>query len=94
MIRSCSAVKSKNVVTLSVDNVFTDPSLGDHQSVSTDTGSALFLGGHRLIKRVRGISSRTAFVGCIKNVFINNEPAEVRPSMIEGAITVGSCRTN
>ncbi|CAH1115894.1 unnamed protein product [Psylliodes chrysocephalus] len=46
------AVKSKNVVTLSVDNLYTDPRIGPH-SVSTDTGSALFLGGHRFIKKVR-----------------------------------------
>ncbi|CAG9821860.1 unnamed protein product [Phaedon cochleariae] len=88
------AVKSKNVVTLSVDNLFTDPKIGPSHSTSTDTGSALFLGGHRYIKRVRAIHSRVAFVGCIKNVEINNEPVELLSSMINGNVTIGFCPTN
>ncbi|CAG9860176.1 unnamed protein product [Phyllotreta striolata] len=87
------AVKSKNVVTLSVDNMYTDPKIGPH-SKSTDTGSALFLGGHRYIHRVRGIHSRTSFTGCIKNIEINNEPLEITSSMINQNITIGFCPTN
>ncbi|CAG9836790.1 unnamed protein product [Diabrotica balteata] len=88
------AVKSKNVVTLSVDNLFTDPKIGPH-AFSTDTGSALFLGGHRLIKKVRGIQSRTSYIGCIKNIEINNEPLELSSGMpINGNVTLGFCPTN
>ncbi|XP_050301015.1 laminin subunit alpha [Anthonomus grandis grandis] len=88
------AVKSKNVVTLSVDNMFTDPKIGAPAAVSSDTGSGLFLGGHRLIKRVRGITSRIPFVGCIKNVSLNNDYIDLSTTTASGNITVGSCRTD
>ncbi|KYB28643.1 Laminin subunit alpha-like Protein [Tribolium castaneum] len=93
---SIQAVKSKNVITLSVDNVFTDPKLGDHSSTSTDTASALFLGGHRYLNatRARGIVTRLPYVGCVKNIFINNDPVEVDASMAEGGVIVGTCPTN
>ncbi|XP_057663543.1 laminin subunit alpha [Diorhabda carinulata] len=87
------AVKSKNVVTLSVDNLYSDPRIGPH-ALSTDTGSALFLGGHRLIKKVRGIHSRTPYIGCIKNIEINNEPWDLSNDMgINGNVTIGFCPT-
>ncbi|KAL3275279.1 hypothetical protein HHI36_020047 [Cryptolaemus montrouzieri] len=91
------AVKSKNVVTLSVDNIFTDPKLGDHRAISTTTGGTLFLGGHRFlsnVKRLRGLSSNQAYVGCIKNVHLNNEFVPITPEMAHGNVIVGSCRTN
>ncbi|XP_066250557.1 laminin subunit alpha isoform X1 [Euwallacea similis] len=88
------AVKSKNVVTLSVDNVFTDPKIGSQQSTSSDTGSALFLGGHKFIKKVRGISTRIPFIGCIRNVSLNNDPIDLSTASIQGNIMVGTCRTN
>lgn len=91
---SLTAVKSKSVVTLSVDSVFTQPGIGDHRSVSTDTGSPLFLGGHRLIQRSRGIKTRTPYVGCIKNVQINNDDVQIVDSMKEGGVTIGSCPKN
>lgn len=87
-------MKSKSVVTLSVDSVFTQPGVGDHKSVSTDTGSPLFLGGHRLIARARGIFTKTPYVGCIKNVQINNNPIQILDSMKDGSVSVGSCPKN
>ncbi|XP_030765960.1 laminin subunit alpha [Sitophilus oryzae] len=88
------AVKSKNVVTLSVDKVFTDPQIGPSSVISSNTGSALFLGGHKFIKRVRGITSRTSFVGCIKNVYLNNDFIDLESTHVEGNVTVGTCRTD
>ncbi|CAH1963974.1 unnamed protein product [Acanthoscelides obtectus] len=91
------AVKSKNVITLSVDSMFTSPKIGPAHSTSTDTGSALFLGGHRLIKKVRGIQSRTPYVGCVRNVTINDERVDLTmlPStLISGNVDIGYCPTN
>lgn len=84
------------MVTLSVDNTFTNPGVGDHRSPSTDTGSSLFLGGHRLIQKARGLVSRVPYVGCIRNVLVNDEEIEFLPEMIEPGsdITVGTCPTN
>ncbi|KAB0790802.1 hypothetical protein PPYR_15312 [Photinus pyralis] len=90
---SIQAVKSKNVVTLSVDSTFTEPGVGDFRSQSTDTGGALFLGGHRLINRTRGLSTRSSFIGCIKDIQINNNPIYLEQRMAEGHVTVGSCPT-
>lgn len=86
-------MKSKSVVTLSVDNTFTNPGVGDHRSTSTDTGGALFLGGHRLIHKARGLLTRTSFVGCIKNVYVNKEPVPLLATMAEGDVVTGSCPT-
>lgn len=74
--------------------MFTDPKIGSPAAVSSDTGSALFLGGHRLIKRVRGINSRSPFVGCIRNVYLNNDAIDLTTTVVEGNITIGTCRTN
>lgn len=84
------------MVTLSVDNTFTNPGVGDHRNPSTDTGGALFLGGHRLINRARGIISRVSYVGCIKNVSINNEDVVFQKDMIDPGsdITIGTCPIN
>lgn len=81
------------MVTLSVDSTFTDPGVGDFRSQSTDTGGALFLGGHRLINRARGLSTRAPFVGCIRDVQINNNPFKFEQDMATGQVTVGSCPT-
>lgn len=86
-------MKSKNVVTLSVDSTFTDPGVGDYRYQSTDTGGALFLGGHRLIHKVRNLSTRSPFLGCIKDVYINDDPIHFEQKMAEGHVTVGSCPT-
>lgn len=89
------AVKSKSVVTLSVDSTFTNPGVGDTGSISTDTGGALFLGGHRLINKARGLQTRRQFVGCVKNVYVNKQHVPLLADMAEGShITVGTCPTN
>lgn len=88
---SIQAVKSKNVVSLSVDQVFTNPGIGNLKSISTDTSGILFLGGHKFINRARGLVTRTNFIGCVKNVEINNEKVEIVPAMKEGGVTIGSC---
>ncbi|KAK9737573.1 Laminin G domain [Popillia japonica] len=88
------AIKSKNIVSLSVDNKFMTPSLGDHRAKSTDTGGALFLGSHKVLNKVRGITARYPFVGCIRNIHINNKPIIVTYQMRRGDVIVGQCATN
>ncbi|GJQ84232.1 LanA [Trypoxylus dichotomus] len=88
------AFKSKNIVGLSVDNKIMPSVVGDYRSKSTDTGGALFLGSHRVINKVRGITARVPFLGCIRNIRINNEPIIIMQSMRRGEVTVGQCPTN
>ncbi|XP_017779043.1 PREDICTED: laminin subunit alpha isoform X2 [Nicrophorus vespilloides] len=91
---SIQAVKSKSVVTLAVNGVYSSPGIGDHKSASTDTGGYLFLGGHRLINKAKGLTVRIPYVGCIRNVLVNNIVNTITPNMVEGGITIGSCPTN
>lgn len=91
---SIQAVKSKSVVTLGVNKIFSSPVIGDEKDTSTDTGGGFFLGGHRLFPRLRGISTKSTYVGCIKNVEINNEPINITPAMVEGGATFGFCPKN
>lgn len=93
-LSSILAMKSKNVVSLSVDNFQGDPMVGAPYFTSTDTGSTLFLGGHRFLKKVRGITARTPYIGCIKNVEINGQLVNFATNMAEGNITIGYCPTN
>lgn len=87
-------MKSKSVVTLSVDNVFTNPGIGDTKAKVTNTGGSLFLGGHRLLQKARGLGKRVPYVGCIRNVYVNNQHIPLLPEMAEGKVTVGSCPIN
>lgn len=87
-----SAIKSKNVVSLSVDKTFADAGIG--MSQSTDTRGALFLGGHQLQRRMRGHATRNHFHGCIRHVTINNNVVEMKYSMASNGVLVGVCPTN
>lgn len=91
---SIQAVKSKNVITLAVDNVFTDPKIGDRSAQSTDTGSALLLGGHKMIRKLRGSVSKSPYIGCVRNVIVNNEHIPLTSDLAEGNVTYGYCRTD
>lgn len=94
LIQLILAVKSKSVVSLAVDKVSSEPGVGDiHKQLTYTTGS-LFLGGHRLIKKMRGLESRQSFVGCMRNVVIKDKVYTIRKEMIEGAVSIGSCPTN
>lgn len=88
------AVKSKSVVTLSVDRTFTQPGVGDHRHASTNTISAFFLGGHRQIGRARGLVARVPYIGCMRRVQINGQRIEPETKMVDGNVTLGSCATN
>merc|ERR1712062_185689 len=51
------AVKAKNVVTLSVDNIFAQPGIGVPGVSSTDTNHGLFIGGHPRADRLTGLQT-------------------------------------
>lgn len=66
-----AAIKAKNVVTLSVDNVFVEPGIGVAGVSSTDTNNPLWIGGHPRAGKLRGMLTTEQYVGCIRNVSIN-----------------------
>merc|ERR1712038_1371717 len=80
------AVKAKNVVTLSVNDVFAQPGIGVPGVSSTDTNHGLFIGGHPKPGRLEALATNTNYVGCIKNIVIENKPLQVRGEMLKGDI--------
>lgn len=86
-------MKSRHVVSVGVDGHFSDAGLG--VSSSTDTKSALFIGGHeRPLARVRGVRSRSGYTGCIKNIVIKEELASIPLTAAHGSVHIGVCPKN
>ncbi|CAB3226438.1 unnamed protein product [Arctia plantaginis] len=83
-------VKSLYVVSVGVDGHFAKPGQGAY--TSTDTRSALYIGGHeRPLDKVRGVKSRRGFTGCIKNIVIGESPVKI-PLTAAGRDThIGVC---
>merc|ERR1712137_1301176 len=57
---SIQAIKAKNVVTLSVDNVFVEPGIGVAGVSSTDTNNPLYIGGHPNPTKTRWVQDTRA----------------------------------
>ena len=87
------AIKAKNVVTLSVDNVFVEPGIGVAGVSSTDTNNPLFVGGHPNPSKPRGIKTQEQFVGCIRNLTINRELKRFGSTQAIGSVTATTCPT-
>ncbi|XP_045458049.1 laminin subunit alpha [Melitaea cinxia] len=84
------AVKSRHVVSVGVDGHFSDAGLG--QSGSTDTRSALYIGGHeRSLSRVKGVRSRRGFTGCIRNIVIKDVPVQIPLTAARRNTHIGVC---
>lgn len=79
---------------MSVDKISSEPGVGDIHRSHTHTTGSLFLGGHRLITKIKGLESRKPFVGCMKNVLIKEKLYAINRDMVSGAVTLGSCPTN
>ncbi|XP_026331928.1 laminin subunit alpha isoform X2 [Hyposmocoma kahamanoa] len=84
------AIKLRHVVSVGVDGQFSDPGIG--MSSSTDTGSALYIGGHeRAIGKVRGVTSKRGFTGCIRNIVINTTRIKIPLNAAGRNTHVGVC---
>ncbi|CAD0193927.1 unnamed protein product [Chrysodeixis includens] len=69
-------VKSLYVVSVGVDGHFSKPGLGAYSS--TDTRSALYVGGHeRPLHKLRGVRARRGFSGCLRNLLIGDSPVRI-----------------
>lgn len=85
-----TAIKLRHVVSVGVDGQYSDPGIGS--TSSTDTRSALYIGGHeRAISKVRGATSKRGFTGCIRNLVIRMTPLKI-PLTAAGRNThIGVC---
>lgn len=89
--RTITAVKTKMVITIGVNGVVAEPAIGQSVSYSTDTSRPLFLGGHPHIKKIRGLTIREPFRGCIKNLKIRDVPENVIAKAVVGSVQTGVC---
>jgi len=88
------AVKAKNVVTLSVDDIFAQPGIGVPGVSSTDTKHGLFIGGHPKPERLTALqTSGTDFIGCVKDIVIEGKTISVQQNMLRGNIMSHICPT-
>lgn len=88
------AVKAKNVVTLSVDDIFAQPGIGVPGVSSTDTKHGLFIGGHPKPERLTALETNGVdFVGCVKDIVIESKPISVEQRMLRGNIMSHICPT-
>jgi hypothetical protein len=89
-----SAVKSKHIVVLAVDKTSVEPGIGIPGSTSTDTRDPFIIGGfNRTIhpRRLRGIETMEFYVGCMRNIFINNKEQKLDVSQAHGNVMVSVC---
>ncbi|KAK0176557.1 hypothetical protein PV328_000678 [Microctonus aethiopoides] len=86
------AVKQKNAVLLSVDHTAAPPGIANKNSAGVLSKHPIFVGGHPLLgKRLRGSTSHTQYVGCIRNIIINSEEVILDPERAYGRVTTGVC---
>lgn len=89
--RTITAVKTQYVITVQVNNVVSEPAIGTSTSFTTETTRPLFLGGHPHIKKIRGLTVREPFKGCIKNLKIREATEKISTKMSTGGVKVGVC---
>ena len=89
--RNVQAVKSKFVITISVDYISTNPGVGQEGSTLTKTNRPLFLGGHQAFNKAPGLKTKKTFKGCMRNVQVNKKTVRITPDLIYGEIWQGVC---
>jgi laminin, alpha 3/5 len=79
-------------VTLTVDKVSAEPGVGVGPS-TTDTTHPLFLGNHRN-SNMRGFETTDKqFVGCMKNLIVNEKQIKLSSFEVHGNVTSSACPT-
>lgn len=84
--------KAKNVITLEVDSVFSKPGVGESGVSKTDTNDPFYLGG--VPARHRGIKTTSDYIGCIRNLELNNVMQSIGTGPATGDVIPSYCPTN
>ncbi|XP_061713822.1 laminin subunit alpha-4-like [Cydia pomonella] len=100
-------LKFGNTVSVGVDNHFSDTvvretseyyeetsdfEIHDDSGLSTDTRSAIFIGGHtRAVSRLRGIRCKYGYTGCIRNIKIRDQPVKIPLTAAHENVHIGAC---
>ncbi|XP_054719477.1 laminin subunit alpha-like [Uloborus diversus] len=87
-------VKSNNVVTVSLDGLFSEPGIGIGGVSSTDTNDPLYIGGlPESSFSKRGVETTAQFVGCMRYVELDSKPQSLANSRVFGKVTLNTCPT-
>ena len=86
-------MKAKNFVTLTVDSIYCPPGIGVPGVSSTDTNNPLYIGGHPQPAGLSGFSTIANYVGCMKNVKVDNKDISVLKSDLFGDVMPRNCPT-
>ncbi|CAG0898967.1 unnamed protein product [Cyprideis torosa] len=93
-------VKTQNLVTISIDDVFTNPGIGTPGITNTDTSNPLYIGGHPDPEGKRGVETTEQFVGCIRNLKIVQNSRDIKTDLANsrkggrGKVYLSVCPTN
>jgi len=86
--------KSKNVVTLALDNTYSSPGIGAAGKDTTNTKHPLYVGGHPDPRNVPGLLTTEQYVGCMKDFQIERRRLLFTHDKIVGTVGMHSCPTN
>ncbi|XP_035223568.1 laminin subunit alpha-like, partial [Stegodyphus dumicola] len=87
-------VKTGNIVTVGLDDIFGEPGIGVGGVSSTDTKDPLYIGGlpeSSLSKK--GVETLEQFTGCIRSLKLNDKPQPIAQSRVFGHVTLNTCPT-
>ncbi|XP_070705268.1 laminin subunit alpha-4 [Pempheris klunzingeri] len=86
-----TVIRDANVVQLDVDSEVNHV-VGPVNPSSTDTRKPVFIGGAPDLFLPEGIPTRKAYVGCVRNLTINNSQVSFSKAvLVSGAVGVGTC---
>lgn len=86
--------KSKNVVTLALDNTYSSPGIGAAGKDTTNTNHPLYLGGNPDPSTAAGIETTDQYVGCMKDFVIEGRQFKFNHDAIIGTVGLHSCPTD
>ena len=89
------AIKTSNIVTVSVDGVFSEPAIGVAGVSSTNTKDPLYIGGmpESEIFTKAGVETAQQFVGCMRFLELKNKPQSFAQSRVFGKVLLNTCPT-
>ncbi|CAJ1077321.1 laminin subunit alpha-4 isoform X2 [Xyrichtys novacula] len=86
-----TVIRNANVIQLDVDSEVNHV-VGPLNTSSTDDKTPVFIGGAPDLVLPEGITTKKAFVGCMRNLTINNIQVNFSKAMlVSGAVSIGTC---
>lgn len=88
-------LKTKNVVTLAVDETFGAPKIGPGGLDAADTDHPLYWGGHPNPSGKAGLETTEQFVGCMRNLnIVGRHNLKFNYESMQGTVGLHTCQSN